>query len=153
MTVYFARRADGAIKIGWTERDPAVRARDQGYLTLLGVYDGGRQLERELHARFAASRLKGEFFRLTPELKAVVSASRPYIPEPAALLVRFGRADRSLLARISADEGARVGRAISSTEALRRLVRVAGKLARDGDDGDAASRTLFAQIFNLTEPA
>lgn len=57
--VYFAQRADGDIKIGWTDnvhnRIPALRSK-HGALNLLGVIDGGRDVEKALHTRFAEYR-------------------------------------------------------------------------------------------------
>lgn len=70
MTVYFFGRAlDGAVKIGFTDRDPLVRmgevARSCGYeLELLAVEpDGDRATEREWHEACAESRISGEWFR------------------------------------------------------------------------------------------
>lgn len=66
--VYFARAGeDGPVKIGHAKD---VRSRLSSMqtgcpipLTLLGVLPGGREREAEFHARFAALRVRGEWFR------------------------------------------------------------------------------------------
>lgn len=65
--VYFARRAsDGAIKIGWSH-DPTARTKTLG-AELLNSIPGSRRLEQDLHARFDADRLDGEWFRPSADL-------------------------------------------------------------------------------------
>ncbi len=63
--VYFVRRLDGCIKVGWTtnltRRLYALRT-VHGWVDLLGTMPGGVVLERELHERFAADRRDGEWF-------------------------------------------------------------------------------------------
>jgi hypothetical protein len=47
-------------------------------LRLLGLVSGcGRDHEQTLHNRFAATRHRGEWFLLTPEIEAVIEASKP----------------------------------------------------------------------------
>lgn len=58
--VYIAELG-GLLKIGHSV-DPDKRCRNLN-ATLLHVEDGGLQRERELHARFAHLRVRGEFFR------------------------------------------------------------------------------------------
>lgn len=41
-------------------------------LKLLKLVPGGAHMEYELHARFAADRVRGEWFRRTPELVALI---------------------------------------------------------------------------------
>jgi hypothetical protein len=76
--VYFAE-ADGRIKIGWSRKVATRVAQLQTGspvpIKLLGVTPGGRSLERELHHRFAADRLTGEWFTATPELLACIAAA------------------------------------------------------------------------------
>jgi hypothetical protein len=71
--VYYLRRADGAVKIGWSvllpQRQDQLRRR-YGPLTLLAWEPGGRAHEQRRHAEFAASRLEGEWFRRTRDLSA-----------------------------------------------------------------------------------
>lgn len=45
-------------------------------LKLLAVCPGNGELEHELHTRFAASRVHGEWFDLTPELDALIRDTR-----------------------------------------------------------------------------
>lgn len=59
--VYFLQRADGDIKIGtshtWRFHSRLRQlAKQHGELTLLGVVEGSRAKERELHMRFTAYR-------------------------------------------------------------------------------------------------
>lgn len=44
-------------------------------LQLLGALAGGKELERELHQRFAESRIRGEWFRPTGELLHLIRAA------------------------------------------------------------------------------
>lgn len=73
--IYFLRRADGAIKIGTTEKYYARRsalASEFGDLQLLGTMGGGREVERELHELFSQERIrskrKTEWFLPSQEL-------------------------------------------------------------------------------------
>ena len=74
--VYFLRRSDEAIKIGYSAQ-PKVRVTTlrgkHGDLEVLALMRGGRDEERALHSRFAMSRLEGEWFTATPELLAFVA--------------------------------------------------------------------------------
>ena len=65
--VYFIRRADGLVKIGYSH-DPAARLsqlkqQHQCEMELLATTSGARAAERELHERFSAHRATGEWFR------------------------------------------------------------------------------------------
>jgi hypothetical protein len=71
MHVYFFERADGLVKIGFS-RDVTARVRTLGPGRLIAATPGGRDLECQLHARFANSRQTGEWFVLTPELAAYI---------------------------------------------------------------------------------
>jgi hypothetical protein len=73
--IYFLRRADGAIKIGTTQKYYTRRsdlAKKHGNLELLGVMEGGREAEQALHNKFSHARLKGshktEWFNSCREL-------------------------------------------------------------------------------------
>lgn len=83
--VYFIRSGeDGPIKIG-VSTDPARRLRalqtsHPGQLTLLGMVCGTFDVERGLHTRFAASRIRGELFAPTEELLAYIAAHASVIP-------------------------------------------------------------------------
>lgn len=75
--VYFVRRGtSGGVKIGYAE-NPHARMRgmqtaNEDELFLLGAITGGREVEQELHRRFAAGRKRGEWFHATPELLAFI---------------------------------------------------------------------------------
>jgi len=73
-TVYYVRRGDGLVKIGYTGRD--LRARlsqlraEHGSLEVLATHRGGYVAEQANHRRFAALRVTGEWFRPEPALLA-----------------------------------------------------------------------------------
>lgn len=65
--VYFMRREnDGLIKIGTTtaisERFRALDREHGATLEILGVMEGDKRLESDLHLRFSRSRVEGEWF-------------------------------------------------------------------------------------------
>lgn len=66
------------IKIGWTKhltsRLSAIRTSCPVELRLLGVTPGNRTDESEIHQQFEDCRVRGEWFRATPELRAEVSS-------------------------------------------------------------------------------
>lgn len=69
MSVYFAER-DGLIKIGYSSR-PRERAVKLG-ATLLATVPGGFADELNMHARFKADRVEGEWFRPSEALRAFI---------------------------------------------------------------------------------
>jgi transcriptional regulator with XRE-family HTH domain len=76
--LYFVRReSDGAIKIGLSRNPKArlgnLRVATPDRLSLLGTVDGDYARERELHKRFADSRIAGEWFEPTDELLALIN--------------------------------------------------------------------------------
>ena len=78
--VYFIGGASGPIKIGFS-MNPAERLADiarhhPGRLKLLAVIAGDQAAEAHLHARFEASRVRGEWFRRTPDLVALIKTLR-----------------------------------------------------------------------------
>lgn len=79
-SVYFARRDDGAIKIGWTADVPRrlaeLRKETGANVALLAVLPGDKPDELRLHARFALSRLDGEWFMPSEEIAAFLRALR-----------------------------------------------------------------------------
>ncbi len=77
MPVYFAERG-GAIKIGFSAT-PAERAR-QLRANLLATTDGGYGDEAQMHRRFAADRLDGEWFRPSSDLSAVIANAAGHTP-------------------------------------------------------------------------
>lgn len=72
--VYYLRRANGDIKIGYSAQLPvrvATLTRTHGLLDLLGTEPGDWRLEYERHLQFRSSRADGpgqEWFRPAPEL-------------------------------------------------------------------------------------
>jgi hypothetical protein len=64
----------GMAKIGFSsqivDRVGKLQAQSPTRLRLLAAMPGGRDVERELHQIFAEDRIKGEWFRLSPRLKA-----------------------------------------------------------------------------------
>jgi len=70
--IYFLQRADGAIKIGTTEQYYTriyQLIREYGDLDLLGLMDGGREIERQVHERFSHVRVKRtEWFMQSTDL-------------------------------------------------------------------------------------
>lgn len=64
------------VKIGMASnarrRLAAIQVHHPKPLHLLATITGGRPLERDIHERFAESRTRGEWFRITPELKAYI---------------------------------------------------------------------------------
>jgi hypothetical protein len=83
MSVYFisARELD-LVKIGYAynplHRFNHLRTFSPVELTLEGAIPGTRTKERELHKRFALARVRGEWFKLTPGLRAEIdNSSRP----------------------------------------------------------------------------
>ena len=70
--VYFVQAACGPIKIGWSKNLDQRLATLQRYsaekVTLLATMRGALLLEQELHERFAAHRLHGEWFSPAEEL-------------------------------------------------------------------------------------
>lgn len=81
--VYFITDGLGHVKIGYADN---VEARLSGLqtanphdLTVLATQPGSGAVERDLHARFKAHHVRGEWFRLAPEIVEYISE----IPPPA----------------------------------------------------------------------
>lgn len=83
--IYFIHcPAANAVKIGRTANPPyqrlmSMQAGCPFELELIGLCKGDRHEEETLHARFAADRVRGEWFRLTDGLRAHVAQ----FPAPA----------------------------------------------------------------------
>lgn len=77
--VYFAQRADGAVKIGFTD-DVQRRLRElrpeHGPLELLATIPGDKRTEGAFHRLYAEARLDGEWFRETPMLRVFIGQIR-----------------------------------------------------------------------------
>jgi hypothetical protein len=68
----------GAVKIGLVSKRPYERLNQAQVncplvLELLAICEGGKPAEAELHARFSPFRIRGEWFRLTPELADLIA--------------------------------------------------------------------------------
>jgi len=77
MSVYFITcRALGAVKIGCAEepwnRLGNLQAGCPLELKLEATMKGSFQEERQFHEKFAAIRMRGEWFRITPEIEALM---------------------------------------------------------------------------------
>lgn len=92
MTVYFISCGEGEpIKIGYTSQsvDKRLASMQTGVpvkLTVLGEMDGTMTDEQALHARFDADRVRGEWFRPSAELLALIALHKrpePVVPDPA----------------------------------------------------------------------
>ncbi len=73
------RQHEGPIKIGFSSqfsRRFAELQRAHGPLRVLLTIDGARDEEREWHRTFASSRISGEWFRPTVELRALIAEVR-----------------------------------------------------------------------------
>ena len=80
--VYFVEApATGQIKIGFTTnieaRFKALSAHSGAELRLLATMPGTRRKERTLHRKFAADRVRGEWFRATDDLLAYIRSEKP----------------------------------------------------------------------------
>lgn len=78
--VYLVSNEAGHVKVG-VAKDVARRLTNLQIasstdLTLVLAMPGGPGLEREIHTRWAAARLRGEWFRVTPEIAAEIDAFR-----------------------------------------------------------------------------
>lgn len=78
--VYFMRRHDGMIKIGWS-KNPAKRMKDlqtgAGALEIIHTEPGGRIRERRLHDRFASDRVAGEWFTESDAIREYLAYEGP----------------------------------------------------------------------------
>jgi hypothetical protein len=73
--IYFVRdTATGRVKIGYSadpwSRMVKMQADCPGELVLVGIIDGDRAVEADVHRRFGAHRERGEWFRAEGELAA-----------------------------------------------------------------------------------
>ena len=80
--IYFLATADRThVKIGYTARDPD-RRRDEldgahpEPLILLAIMSGDRHTEKKLHARFAALRVRREWFRFEQPIVELIADER-----------------------------------------------------------------------------
>lgn len=85
--VYFIQSVNGGpIKIGHASnllaRLKHIQVSNPEQLCIVAVCAGGRALERELHAKFSDSHIRGEWFHPTPDILAEIDAHRLTTPDP-----------------------------------------------------------------------
>lgn len=72
MSVYLIQAGDGPIKIGFSEKPEyrliKMQADCPAPLRIIGLVEGGRDREAELHAKFAVHRQNGEWFAPAQEI-------------------------------------------------------------------------------------
>jgi hypothetical protein len=96
MSVYMIQTGDdGPVKIGLTRdvrrRLETLQISSPTRLRLLALFEGSRELECELHRRFAAARIKGEWFKPIPEL---IEFAKGGAAQAKALLTKSVRRSR-----------------------------------------------------------
>ncbi|MFT8276099.1 GIY-YIG nuclease family protein [Kerstersia gyiorum] len=81
--VYFIKRQDGLIKIGYSHNPKArlsqLKQQHQCDMEILAATVGARELEKSLHDRFSSCRVSGEWFRPADDLMAHISSIRERI--------------------------------------------------------------------------
>lgn len=90
--IYFAQALTGGpIKIGYSEdvfkRLRTLRSSNPNYIILLGVMEGGRELEKQLHGTFR--RYNREWFHDTPQLREFIRLNCDESLRPCPELDRF----------------------------------------------------------------
>ena len=85
-------REIGMVKIGYSKNPKSriygLRVSMPFHLVIEGVCDGTRVEERELHKRFKEHHVKGEWFRIEPEVEAFLKTLSPPAPKPKTLKKR-----------------------------------------------------------------
>lgn len=82
MSVYFMQEQgeEGLIKVGFSDlpdrRLITVKKDEKKPVTILAVIDGGREVERLLHAQLAPARVRGEWFRPTEAVMTMVKTAQ-----------------------------------------------------------------------------
>jgi hypothetical protein len=96
MAVYFVQAGeDGPIKIGFAadvrKRLSGLQVNCPARIRPLGMVDGDKSTERQLHSRFAHLRVCGEWFTPAPELLALIAEADPFPPRHSAFVCPVGR--------------------------------------------------------------
>ena len=78
--IYFIQNSRGQVKIGWTGGEPERRLKqlqtaEAEDVHLIGWMEGSERQESALHVRFAAFRMRGEWFHQNDELKELIHGS------------------------------------------------------------------------------
>lgn len=96
-SVYFISDEHGNVKIGYATSVQArfgeLQVANASELTILLEIPGGRKVEAELHTKFAEHRVRGEWFKLVPEILDYIASVRP---EPSKV-PDYVRIQRSLI--------------------------------------------------------
>lgn len=103
--IYFLRRSDGLIKIGYTARlkdRMSALSKSHGTLEVVRVINGDRHREKRLHAQFARFHQFGEWFRDGEDLRKEIDA----LPDGTVIELAGSEAERLWLeaeAKIAAE--------------------------------------------------
>jgi hypothetical protein len=86
MSVYFITCRDlSMVKIGWAfeprSRISALQGGNPYPLVIEALLDGEREVEAQVHERFADHRVRAEWFHLSPAIEAVIEANRVDLPK------------------------------------------------------------------------
>lgn len=102
--IYFLQRADGAIKIGTTTQYHArlyALSLEFGKLNLLGLMDGDRSTERQIHRMFPDTRIEGsEWFLESNELLEYIRLNTHLSLPPIPLKVQSPRTENIVQGRV-----------------------------------------------------
>ncbi len=149
--IYFIQAGEGGpIKIGFaesvTKRFRTLQTGHHEKLVLLTYLDGNVRQERRLHREFRAARIRGEWFRPTPELLAFIAAPEvPPLPSAPtgygmkldAWAKREGLTDSELAKRLGVSQPTanrlRSGQRRPGWDVLRRIREVTDSQVTDED--------------------
>lgn len=77
-SVYFIRREDGLVKIGYSHNPRArlgqLRQQHQCGMEIIATIQGAHSKEKELHRRFSRDRMQGEWFAPSEDLMNFISS-------------------------------------------------------------------------------
>lgn len=131
--IYFLRRADGAIKIGTTEKY-YTRLSDlikrHGDLELLGVMEGDREKEQEVHRRFAHARLnnkrKTEWFQSCQELLDYIAENTsPKVHTARDVTINLSDKTHLLLKSFQSERFVKTGKKLTNDAAIALAIQLA----------------------------
>lgn len=105
----YAIQSGEFVKIGFSDtpnkRLRAIQVSSPVKCILLGVMEGTMGTEDLIHKRFSSIRVQGEWFRLTPELKAWIGSQMQPVeqPDPAPKQEKIGNSSRRVSVRVDPD--------------------------------------------------
>jgi hypothetical protein len=129
--IYFLRRVDGAIKIGTTEKyytRQSSLTRQFGTLELLGVMEGNRKQEQEIHKRFAHIRLNNntEWFQPQPELLDFIAENTSHEVRTARdVTLKLSDKTYLLLKSFQNEQFAKTGKKLTNDSAIALAIQLA----------------------------